>query len=1766
MTEDCATKLNNGVSTSLFHENEEDQKQILPDNTSDSFTSSGETRDSNVTSDLDQAVAELEATNNNVLEHPVTSESTTTGLPSGCKSEQHQTVKQGVGSHEWTVPSEDSVPQDDDEQPTKRRDFSEIRAMFSHAGASQKMSSPRKATSLDLTPVKERTLNLDGMDGREKEPAEPSTNNIYNGEHNEGDSLVSRMKRNFEAANYSKENVGNTQRIKKPVSFEVDLDYCVTRDSSSSNVPHDPSRTQQIEKEMFKSRFNEHVHRTDPSNISLVDCPSIETLESNQQRIKEEEIQATTGRPSTSPKSFSFDISFDDEPNNKRTSPKTMEKPWKGKSIDSKTTMQCSSDNNSIKVVNEFEKTSEVQAELKDSRTDEKSYSFEVSFEDESPRKMTSRDKENKLIMKPSRTERPPGEKITATRGQHSPVIGPNQRTEYSKDDTSSINSFIDEQPTISSKNQIPSVSNKLMSFEVSFGDDTTAVSTSEPQKSTENNEKNERDEKNEIDEKKKKTHGISFDVCFDDDSAEKSKFNRKPKLTPKHIRLKTTKPTQQELENTKNKIRNDETTNQTATISTSFVAKSITPSVKQELNERNTYTLDDISNTLQSACEKGLTLEDALDDLAKHQETSEPTSSDMTLVAAVIDGVTPSKRGTYSLDEVATCLVAAADIGLTVSEALDTLANSEESGKDLTAARDYEDHLDYHNINKSTTVKNEDSSPNRGTYDLDEVSKKIDNEKDKGNSLEEALIQLLDEVQSVVKTTQKTNNRGTYDLKDVSNAVQDASDRGISVEETLEKITLSTDNNSKNLDSIQRFNTVDKKKTIPKEECSVLFGEGVPPTDSATGKRGTYSLDDLATQLESASVKGSSIVDTLSDISKPLPKQALPKVESTEVSKVEETGAARHFYTLDEVAQSLELAKSKGIHVVQALSNISAENPTEDLATPGSRGTYTLDKVAESLETAREKGLPVVMALENLVLHGGGSLKRPSDVAVHRRQGKLTNRKTYALASPLETIGEEKQLRLFDGTSRKLLPPMKDYMKGFQPQQYDDLENVSSSTQSNVVQTLDLLTSACEALLKTTGKNKDKTDKEQPSQPQSSSEDSRDIRQQLKTESRDSGISFPSGSSERGTYPLDEVSETLAGAAMKGIPVVEALGSLTVKESVTKYRIPRALRKASSKSESNINKNTTAKEESSRQTYSLDDVSSSVEAAKAKGIPVIAALDELTNSLAQFSATRTTPGKPLKKPDRPSIRKKEAARQDRSAVRSEFGREVQRSAGISFPISYPPAMRNSYSLDDVASAFEKAYQTGVPFQNVLAGMQPESSDTIQQTSEDAAITRSTGSLIIGKDDRQSTTTCEDNSRKVHSASSLTKVDEFSVSAITDSSSDGKIPSSLTRKGSTSSEGSLTCSSSYGSDVSINRDSSSTEELPHTSKVSSVRKQRRQSSGPFQLKKITRRNSPANLRKLNTSPLSSQGDSVESLTSRESEPSDISQKRGTYDLKKVGEQLDSFKVQGVPVVKGLDRLVSDMNSVGKPGNEKSKDIQVTPKRGTYSLEDISHHLDSGKTKGDSVIQALGTLSSNPDLSCISGAKDTGTMAPNTHEIEAIARQTQQPATQKDSQGASEPVIKRSQPSDSDILSDNSVAETDTRNTFNLDQVEVSIADATSRGVPVVEALDKLSHLEHHVNLDKTDKELECSKTNRKPKAQKPDQDTFFIEYLPSKTIVESPKFKVENGEAVQVAEEQPSIRKHDDLDNYPTRDVSAKSGNVSSEIDVMQVVDTISDQ
>lgn len=1511
------TDLNDSVDSPLSHDN----------NTISTLAGDSQSAEFSETTDLNQASSSQSVSNDD------------------CTGKNVLFNEQGESGFSW--PSTDvTCPSTDEERP---RTFSELRKIFSQENNGQ-VSRP-DSRDLDLTPVKENQ----NVDYKPDKPEEIDFDTL----------LLSGLESNFEARSKHIDTPGNL-RTNKSISFGIDLDNCVTRDCESRDM-----------------RYNESLENGKQCNGSSEYAPVDNVVKDISETFKKQEDTFVEGSVIDVPKkSQSWDISLDDENiTNQQSKRRMLDKKFSAKLKKSSPEQAVSSKN----VVAD-------QAVTSSSKVSPRSFSFEITFE--------NRDRD----IYPSNKKQRCTNKVSAK--------NQSQRSKASRDRMRLDETCTDSLQEKDLKNrQAESLTGKTIVSQSS--NESHRETSTASNNNFSDSETNARDQSLDAFPAKEgnegisnlSTCGISFDISFGDGSP-----FPKTRLAPKHIRLKMVKTNR-----TKSQKK-----------ATNNVESKKDEKEKLLLAKRDTYTLDEVSQTLQKAGEKGQTLEEALDDLSRshneqnNEDTLKPMDTDESDAKL-------SKRGTYSLDEVSKCLVDAATNGQTVTQASDCLAHSEER-------------------NKSANNVKHDVDPKRGTYDLNDVSEAIDSSKSNGNSLEQALEQLLGEVESAVRTppTVPQVNRGTYDLEDVSVAVDNLSELGVPAEESLSKIS--------NHLTTKSTSTQAKKSTTNQE----FIGN-----ESSSDKRGTYSLDDIEKRLDSVSDSPTSVIDTLNDISK---------------NGFEDSGkecSARHTYTLDEVAQSLEIAKTKGIPVVEALSSISN---TDSYSTPGSRRTYSLDEVAESLESARSKGLPIVMALENLVItHGGGSLRAPAEVAVHRRQGKLTNRKTYALASPLETIGEDNQLRLFDGASRKLLPSVKDPVYSLQSQIKDGKE-IEPPSGTHVMQTLDLLTSACEALLKSPPRPTNTGFEEQ-------SQDNSVIDSDIKSEG-----------SERRTYSLDDVSENLKTAEDKGIPVVEALESLAPVPTKKHFRIPRAIRKASSKSDSNLHMSN-AKEESSRQTYSLESVSNSVEAAKAKGIPVIAALDELTESLARFSATGAQllkhGKKPIKKPDRPSIRKREAARLERSGVRSEVNIDIQRETGTIFPISYPPAMRNSYSLDDVASAFEMAYKTGASFQEFL---DDKTKSSQQVTGNKPA--KASGSAFKAEAQAYNRDG-QEQFVKSNSATSLSRNNDSEDTVdLHLSSSDSQIVPDQ-RKDSFSSEGSLSCSSSAGSDFSLTKGSSS-ESTEDIRGGSSIRKLRKGTNGPFQLRRSRR-----NLQKQKgASPLSQ-----ENL-----KPSKGSlEKRGTYELKKVSEDLDRLKDQGIPIVKSLDTIaptVSDSSTLKDASNfqdEKRikeqlmvKELNLHNKENeSKDISNVSNVTDNSSSQQPDFVSNLlqndNSLESIPKRSTYIAEDDTKLLGSTSHESIDVHG------------GRSE-------------LSDSSSNES--RNTFKLDHVQHSIEDAHKRGVPVVDVLDKLSNVE--VNKDKERRKHFKTKLKSfvKPQTKSKDQNEFFIEYFPSKKEDKSPKFKLENDKAV----------------------------------------------
>ncbi|EDO46314.1 predicted protein [Nematostella vectensis] len=1091
------------------------------------------------------------------------------------------------------------------------------------------------------------------------------------------------------------------------------------------------------------------------------------------------------------------------------------------------------------------------------------------------------------------------------------------------------------------------------------------------------------------IDKSLQSAHGISFDVSFDDVSP--GKTTRKPKLAPKNIRLRKSKRTIDSPgvpsmnaagQETSHKAKNGktsvelvdsvqaETTLKDPTFSARPEAagnvvlfetnrreagndvsleanrRGAGNDVPLEANRRGTYSLDDVSKSLCDASEFGLTLEQALENLANKQEASDSASPPT------------AKRGTYSLDDVSNCLVSAANEGLSVAEALDKLATSEQLQRNCT---------------ESVTSKQATPSPDRrGTYDLSDVSKSLDSC---------VGIETKAAVNQTTPESDISGRRGTYDLSDVSKSLDASEASGILPENALQQlldeceselqpareVSVAHRDKRGNRNQVSCWKNdheastiMTKRGTYNLEDLDInLIQEGEVSLDSDSGhesssdsnlvrpKRGTFDLEEVSDTLTSASKGGTSVEEALEKLSKS--EKSMSPRQLRRIRRQAKWGAnsqqgplddsldsssyslgvagSRGTYTLDQVAQSLELTKSKGIPVIEALNDIATRTPANaesiSLQGAGSRNTYTLDQVAATLESAKEKGLPVITALENLVQEGQSDkavFRDPAEVAVHRRQGKLVNRKTYALAKPLETIGEDHQLRLFDGTLRKLIPLNKDTTGIPNPTRLSS-DEISEKKQPSVVQTLDLLTSACELLLKSNNKPPDRS------------------REEIDVDVAETTPAvLPHEPPKRGTYSLDEVSTSLEGAVAMGIPVVDALDNIASVPLKKRNRAERKLKSKNSKSEPDLTGIPMI--DSSKETHSLYDVTAG-RGQETERIPVVIALDELTDSLSKFSGSvRTT--------DQQRTLDQSQTAHHTPSVRRGSGDQTDTKPRSS-PGAYPPTMRNSYSLDDVVSALEKSYETGVQFKDYLPSM--ESDDSLLQ-----------GSSVTSVDSAHTMEEFRESTSPFPRTSSPMAGRAFS-------------PLSVSR-----------ISSSYASADNSNDDLSSTEQslqiskgsfyaspgVDLSAKESDSPNQLCKSSGPFRLNRARRKRLP---KKHNASEGFDMGSASSSESISEPGCDESCSKRGTYDLKEVSAKLDASTSQGKVPVEALEELTCQDKKRGtyslEDVSEKLDEVlAISPrpeKRGTYGLEDVSKKLDeSGQST--KVLDDISRAFSNPDIS------------------------------------------------------------------------------------------------------------------------------------------------------------------------------------------------------
>ena len=750
---------------------------------------------------------------------------------------------------------------------------------------------------------------------------------------------------------------------------------------------------------------------------------------------------------------------------------------------------------------------------------------------------------------------------------------------------------------------------------------------------------------------------------------------------------------------------------------------------------KRSTFTLDTVSQTLEDAESKGLPTVKALYQLASEQESHLPPHVPL---EDKLNTKPAQNRDTYTLDTVSHAIEEAVEKGIPVSVTLNHLAQEERALR----------HTSAHGYGNSST--GEDSySLHRGTNDLALPS---DDRDEIEACFEDALEQLEDCLTYVSFPSASDRGRSSSDRKQsFTDRKQSSTDRKQSSSDreqsSSDRVQSSTDRKQSSSDRKQ--SSTDRKKSSSDREQSSFDHDR---SSEAPGKRGTYNLDDVSTAVEDGAKDGVPVVETLEHLSKMksshkegvqetrqseqkrrtytldevsrslqnASEQGIPVVEAlrnmtktTEHARgTGESAQKRGTYTLDDVSKSLERAKKTGIPVIEALESLSKEKSPNPLRlkiperATENRGTYTLDEVSQTLEKAKQRGLPVVDALGQLTAGKDVPLRGTPD-AVHRRQEKLVNRKTYALASPLETIGEGTKLRLYDGSQRQMLSPLSLHIKTKEVTPAKGNSSESKASGLGVVQKLDFLTSACELLLEANAKEMAK-DREQTTSESSRNSTTIDepVRSSQKTcpddvvkESfKDGKTSTDCKETDRHTYSLDTVSRAIDDAKAAGIPVVETLKSVTpMARSVTTRKTN--LMRLNSKSDSELVHDGNEKKSSDRYTHSLGDMPRTIEDAKKAGIPVIQALDQLANDLAEFS--RTALGEdikiaPLGKENRKRKRYSEIIKRDHKPA----GQQSPHASPHGSP--YPSPMRKAHSLDDVAFAVQQAFQAGTSLTDFL--------------------------------------------------------------------------------------------------------------------------------------------------------------------------------------------------------------------------------------------------------------------------------------------------------------------------------------------------------------------------------------------------------------------------------------------------------------------------------
>lgn len=738
-----------------------------------------------------------------------------------------------------------------------------------------------------------------------------------------------------------------------------------------------------------------------------------------------------------------------------------------------------------------------------------------------------------------------------------------------------------------------------------------------------------------------------------------------------------------------------------------------------ESTEKRSTYTLDPVSHALQNGIEKGLPACQVLSQLAQQDPSSLCVSASER---------ERTRRGTFTLDDVSQSLEKGQSKGVPIDEVLGQLLNQEK--EETVSACGYVEFL-----------------PKRGTFPLDSVSQNLEEAEAKGIQTAEALCRLASEDKcqfgagvsaEAVDHQRLSQKRETYTLDEVSNAIEEAIEKGIAVCLTLDHlaqevrgnaITTSgrcardleeTDSHPQYSDQRDEYEASFEDALEKLEDCVSVENEEAFSTSSLQPRdRGTYDLNEVSASLLSGAKAGVPVVETLDHLSRKgnateksrtceqnrgtytlgevsrsletASERGIPVIEAlrdltkdTIATKIETNEHKRGTYTLDEVSKSLEHAKQTGIPIIEALESLAREKRKSPLRLKiPDRGTYTLDEVSVTLEKAQQRGLPVVDALGHMTMHKDIPIRQSPD-AVHRRQGKLVNRKTYALASPLETIGEGTKLRLYDGNQRQMMSPLSFHIKS---KDTTATETKVSEDKAGIVQKLDFLTSACELLLKANAK-------EMAKEHDQSRSTGTDVTRLGNVEA-----GCDQSQTDRNTYPLENVALTLEDAKEKGIPVLDSLNHVaSAAESRTNQK-----RTSTTflNSESDVEQ-TTNESKQDRLTHSLENVSRTLEDAQKAGIPVIQTLDQLANELAEFSLTTMSAS-----PWIPSLREDNTKRKRYSET--AIGERLKSSTqATQLGSLYPPPIRKAYSLEDVANAVKHAFKSGTSLTDILDSIEFE--------------------------------------------------------------------------------------------------------------------------------------------------------------------------------------------------------------------------------------------------------------------------------------------------------------------------------------------------------------------------------------------------------------------------------------------------------------------------